>query len=1052
MASQPTPKLVQVISPDGQWGTLPSDDVANAVQNGGFRIPSPKEVQDYQTEQANDAKYGEGVGNSLEAGALGFARGLSVNLSDPVLTHLGMSPETIKELQERHPIASTTGQIAGVGTGIYLTGGASAAAKGAAGVAAEGAAAVGAAAEGAETASALSNIARYNPAGQVARLGRAVSEGVAPAAQSAADLLANPNTSPIVNKILAGAAQTAIGSSVEGAFYGAGQTLTDHALGDPNVNGEKLMANMGYGALFGGALGGLIKTTEIGVPAAISKGRASLSDFLSGKASAADVAAADAGSAGTVAADASGAGTSATLDPVEAQALNNEAPVLDTQPGKQAPTSFEDMQAHVKDSTYKGETTELPQKSALQDAASRIPLENPVHQIQLESLDNAGARDRYKALLETQGPEADAARKYEALQKRELVQKADEAINALSPDAKPTSNAIEGGNKAIQAFTDSYKKEQEELTPFFNKFNEAGIDPNADYVKDFGSRVKEAFPGMERAIEEIKPEVAEGEIPKTTIKLKPYKSIYGVQKSTYNAIRGVLDSLEEGPRNFKDLATIRDAIDSYVDVMEQGKGPAEIRNLKRIAMDMLQENLEKKFPEDDMIRNVFRRWAINENERTVIEKVFGASVGTKEFGAISKIKPEDVLDRIFANSATVKAARSILEPKEFNELLANFLAQHKAEVTDNGAFSANKFNSKLLQKYQAGLQEAFKDNRPEVLQRLHDATTIMRILPDSTSINPSGTAKTVSLIQAMSKVGGVIHGDIVGTLKETGSAIQEAYEHKQAVRDLNQVLAGKAEQVKNLSNIERTLNSVSNAVVTGAKKIFYGGLDSLQKTKGALLPSASYDDKQEAFKKIKKHLDSLDTAENVMDGIDEATKPLYASAPNIQAGAAAAAARATTFLKSKLPQTQAAGPLSPEIKPSDAELAKFFRYQAVVENPVHTTYSQIAKGTLNPQTIETLQAVYPSLYGEMKVKILDQMAEAHSKGQSIPYKTKTMLSMFLGQDLTSGLANLGQGLPQAPAQNQAQGMGKPTLGGMKQINIADRMPTEMQAIGQREKA
>jgi len=99
-------------------------------------------------------------------------------------------------------------------------------------------------------------------------------------------------------------------------------------------------------------------------------------------------------------------------------------------------------------------------------------------------------------------------------------------------------------------------------------------------------------------------------------------------------------------------------------------------------------------------------------------------------------------DKIFGNTATVEAAKNILPPEQFQRILSNWLAEAKATATDKGAFSANKFGS-FLRRNQDALQIAFND-RPEQLQRLKDLTTVMRILPDAPSINPSGTAKTLS--------------------------------------------------------------------------------------------------------------------------------------------------------------------------------------------------------------------------------------------------------------------------------------------------------------------
>jgi hypothetical protein len=71
------------------------------------------------------------------------------------------------------------------------------------------------------------------------------------------------------------------------------------------------------------------------------------------------------------------------------------------------------------------------------------------------------------------------------------------------------------------------------------------------------------------------------------------------------------------------------------------------------------------------------------------------------------------------------------------------MAQAMKSVTDveRGGFSSNKFFTFIKNKYPE-LEVAFKNN-PQLLQEIRHWNTVMRILPDAPSVNPSGTAKTV---------------------------------------------------------------------------------------------------------------------------------------------------------------------------------------------------------------------------------------------------------------------------------------------------------------------
>src|ERR1700678_1199453 len=100
-----------VISPDsGALVSLPNEQIPDAIQSG-YRLPQSSDIQEHN----NETKYGEGAKNTAEAFAAGAARGPSLGLSDVALTQSGLvSPETLDQLQQRHPIASTTGEFAGI--------------------------------------------------------------------------------------------------------------------------------------------------------------------------------------------------------------------------------------------------------------------------------------------------------------------------------------------------------------------------------------------------------------------------------------------------------------------------------------------------------------------------------------------------------------------------------------------------------------------------------------------------------------------------------------------------------------------------------------------------------------------------------------------------------------------------------------------------------------------------------------------------------------------------------------------------------------------------
>lgn len=219
---------VEVISPDGQKGTIPSQNAAKAFQEGyKFYSPTLKKQDELKKE------YGEGVGAELAAGGLGAARGLTFGLSDQALSKLNLiKPEALKAYRDLNPTSSLVGEIAGTVAPVLLSGGTGLVAKGAA--------------------KALPSLAMDAGIGAAKLTGAGLKGKIA---------------SKTVSKIVENAAKAGVGSAVEGALYGSGQLISEDALGDAEFNAENLLAYAGEGALLGGVTGGSIPIIGAGAKA-----------------------------------------------------------------------------------------------------------------------------------------------------------------------------------------------------------------------------------------------------------------------------------------------------------------------------------------------------------------------------------------------------------------------------------------------------------------------------------------------------------------------------------------------------------------------------------------------------------------------------------------------------------------------------------------------------------------------------------------------------------------------------------------------------------------
>ncbi len=242
---------VVVSTDDGRVVTLPREVVESGeASNYGYSIATPEQAHDRELE----LKYG-GAGSTARAAAEGLARGASMGSYDALAIAAGASPERLREEAQRNPLASGIGEAAGIVVPALATGGSAGLgqllARGSLKAAAKGGA---------------SALARYSPAGLVARVGRvaepAIAKGLAGmTGQTAPGLLARATSAGLVG-------------AGEASLYGVGETYSEAAhLGDPQLAGELLMSNMGANAVLGGSAAALFSLATGSIGRGLAKAR-----------------------------------------------------------------------------------------------------------------------------------------------------------------------------------------------------------------------------------------------------------------------------------------------------------------------------------------------------------------------------------------------------------------------------------------------------------------------------------------------------------------------------------------------------------------------------------------------------------------------------------------------------------------------------------------------------------------------------------------------------------------------------------------------------------
>ncbi len=222
---------VGIVLPNGQGYKVSGKKAMEALRLGAsFESESAAIKREYRQE------YGSGFDNALLAFGAGVGRGVTLGLSDAVLTQSGMvDPRVLDAYREEFGGLSLTGEIGGAILPAFLTGGTGGAAA----------------------------LARMTPAGAVSLASTKVGQ------QTAKTLIAKSATDSLLRKTAQVGVSAGVAAGLEGSIYGAGIELSDYVLKDKPKSAEQIISNIGLSGLLGGGLG-----TALGGGAVLSFGGA----------------------------------------------------------------------------------------------------------------------------------------------------------------------------------------------------------------------------------------------------------------------------------------------------------------------------------------------------------------------------------------------------------------------------------------------------------------------------------------------------------------------------------------------------------------------------------------------------------------------------------------------------------------------------------------------------------------------------------------------------------------------------------------------------------
>jgi len=210
----------------------------------------------------------------------------------------------------------------------------------------------------------------------------------------------------------------------------------------------------------------------------------------------------------------------------------------------------------------------------------------------------------------------------------------------------------------------------------------------------------------------------------------------------------------------------------------------------------------------------------------------------------------------------------------------------------------------------------------------------------------------------------------------------------------------------------------------------------------------------QAFKNMQKNVTALATnQEQLLERLTKSTNSVAQISPSLAFEAQQQMVAAVEFLDSKMPKSPNQGVaellFQKDYEPTSMELAKFRRYVQVVEQPL-TVLEELENGTLTREHVEALSSVYPALYENLRLEVMEQIV-AHP---DMPYQKKLSLGILL--DLPSDESLQPQSILGLQANFQTEGQEEPqgggsgrassSLVGMRKLDIAGRERTAVQDI------
>ena len=933
---------IPVVSPEGETGEVPAEEAQAHFQKGYSYEPI-----DSQAARAEKHEYGDGSLNEAKAFAAGAARGATLGLSDAAMTHSGLvKPETLEGLDKHNPVASPVGNIVGVLGASVVPGLGEAAAVDAAG-----------AAGAREAAQAFRAGDLLNPVQAVSKLGGKVAGGVGGVMGAA------PEGSGLARHILSKALPSAAGSAVEGAFYGAGNVISDHAMGDPDHLAENIMGSVGLGAVIGGTLG-----TAFGIAEGALGSRAAKA--------AADAAIPTGEEVAQAGAHAAESGAQPLSEAELAQKYGNG--YVPPQDGSlEGSLDQMKMSEEQKQGVVDGLTKLKGNSKEIVDAASDINA--PVIESQVSA--SKHVQDLDSMLMQSPTPVGVA--------RQQLVQKGLDAAESAVDRSLGQETAMSQREVGEALQTSLAEKMEAENAP----------------IKELYRQVEEHSPNIPIS------DKSTGSISRNILKIIEEEGlIKGTPEHSFvqNFAEGLsqVDNLQK-LKNFRTaLARNTTKETQFVSGLIREKlDNLEDRALKRVADEMKTPQAKAKINElieaNEQAKSKYRDFREKMGE-------LGDALGKRKIygpqdflNFIQEMTPEKFAQKIFTKNNS-----KFLEyfAKEYPNEMSILTRFEKSRIRDAAMKDGHMVPSRVfreMDKLSPEVQKlVFNEGERKLL---NSSRTYLEAFP--ANINPSGTSKAEAYRRFFSN-------PIAATVETAKDFAAQA-----SIKRLVNTTGGvEADKVHTLLKIERLAQSTSAAIQSAAKAITSNARgSSLGVATSVNYLSKNRLDEERAERRQKSRREfyneryaeisnAVSNPEGLTDQVAKSTAALSGHAPNIASAMSMKAVQAAQYLYDKAPKDPVgASSLMPHIRkyqPSDAEISKWERYVTAVDHPM-SVMKDLKAGLLTREGVDAVKTVYPKLYSEMTSSLVDELSDLK---ENLPYQKRLQLATFFGNSMDASTA------------------------------------------------